>query len=231
LLRRQSQSCGIQTFYLALENLVAVAFQLSSSFPVVVVCPSLLDAVRPMPAAAGPIHEEQPIGLQRFVVTEQVDRVVGQISGQVVTRFGRLRRRHHGVLRTGCARTEKPRSPRSANHWSRIPSASPRMGPPSSKMRSSSNTSPWCGNGCSSRPLRRYDDGHGTHLATKGRSKTRPRIVDRTITMFGEFSRSRGGVTLRVGGFLQSAAGDARRWLGICRKFATPGSFGPPSRR
>ena len=45
----------------------------------VAVGPLLHDVVRAVQAAAGPVHEERPIGLQRLVIAQPVDRVVGQV--------------------------------------------------------------------------------------------------------------------------------------------------------
>ena len=62
--------------------------------PGVPVGPLLHDVVRAVQTAAGPVHEERLIGLQRLMGAQPVDRVVGQILRQVIALLGGLRRRH-----------------------------------------------------------------------------------------------------------------------------------------
>ena len=78
----------------ALEDPLPVGIPAVVELPGVAVGPLLHDVVRAVQATAGPIHEERPIGLQRLVVAQPVDRVVGQVLRQVIALLGRLRRRH-----------------------------------------------------------------------------------------------------------------------------------------
>ena len=78
----------------ALENPLPVGIPAVVELPGVAVGPFLHDVMRAVQAAAGPIHEERPIGLQRLVVAQPVDRVVGQVLREVVALLRGLRGRH-----------------------------------------------------------------------------------------------------------------------------------------
>ena len=79
----------------ALEDPLPVGIPAIIELPGVTVGPLLHDVVWAMQAAAGPIHEERPIGLERLVVAQPVDRILGQVLREVIALLGRLRRPHH----------------------------------------------------------------------------------------------------------------------------------------
>ena len=131
---------GIQALVLGvLEGALAVLVPAIVELALVLVRPFPGDLVRPVARAAGPVHEERLVRLERLVPPQVVDRVVGEVFAQVVIivstrgmrmldvgRVSHQARRAATLRRQGTRRSTQSRSPRASNRKARRRSSAPR---------------------------------------------------------------------------------------------------------